>query len=96
MIKVKVSTILSIKNVIGEREFEVLLPEGSTVKDLIAWMINKWGEKLSSHLFHPETNQPLSHIRFMVNGRLIEFLNGMETDLKDGDEFLILPVVAGG
>lgn len=96
MIKIKIYTILSLKKILGKREFEVSIPEGSTVRDLISWMISQWGEPLASHLFHPGTSEPLPHIRFMVNGRLIEFLNGMETILKDGDEFLILPVVAGG
>ncbi len=96
MIKIKIYTILSLKKILGKREFEVSIPEGSTVRDLISWMINKWGEPLASYLFRPGTSEPFPHIRFMVNGRLIEFLNGMETILKDGDEFLILPVVAGG
>jgi molybdopterin synthase sulfur carrier subunit len=96
VIKIKVYTILTIKKILGKREFEVSLPEGSTVKDLLSWMIKQWGESLASHLFQPGTYQPLPYIRFMVNGRLIEFLNGLETILKDGDEFLILPVVAGG
>jgi molybdopterin converting factor small subunit len=32
----------------------------------------------------------------MVNGRDITFLNGLKTILKDGDEILIIPPVAGG
>jgi molybdopterin converting factor small subunit len=32
----------------------------------------------------------------MVNGRDIAFLNGMETLLQEGDEFQMLPLVAGG
>jgi molybdopterin converting factor small subunit len=32
----------------------------------------------------------------MVNGRSIEFLNGMDTVLQDGDEFSMLPLVTGG
>jgi molybdopterin converting factor small subunit len=32
----------------------------------------------------------------MINGQSIEFLNGMDTVLQDGDEFLMLPLVAGG
>ena len=94
--KVKVYTILALKKVLGEREFEVSIPPGSTVKDLITWMINKWGDKLSSHLFQPESDRLHPHIRFMVNGRGIEFLNGMETVLQDGDEFLMLPLLTGG
>ena len=96
MIKVKVSTILSLKKIVGQREFEVPLPPESTVRDLISWMVKTWGDKLSLHLFSPGTDQILPHIRLMVNGRSIEFLNGMETMLQDGDEFLMLPLVAGG
>ncbi len=96
MIKVKVYTILALKKVLGQREFEVSLAPGSTVKDLISWMIDKWGDQLSSHLFKPGSDTLLSHIRLMVNGRSIEFLKGMETVLQDGDEFLMLPLVSGG
>ncbi len=96
VIKVKVYTILALKKVIGQREFEVSLPPGSTVKDLTSWMVNKWGDQLSPHLFKPGSDALLPHIRLMVNGRSIEFLKGMETVLQDGDEFLMLPLVSGG
>jgi len=95
-IRIKINTILALKKVLGQREFEVSLPPGSTVKDLISWMIDKWGDNLSPHLFKPGSDSLLPHIRLMINGRSIEFLNGMETVLQDGDEFLMLPLVAGG
>jgi molybdopterin converting factor small subunit len=47
-------------------------------------------------LYKPGSDSILPHIRLMVNGRSIEFLKGMETVLQDGDEFLMLPLVAGG
>jgi len=96
LIKVKVYTILTLKDVLGKRELEISFPSGSTVRDLISYMVNEWGEKLSSHLFHPGSDRLLPHVRLMVNGRLIEFLNGMETVLQDGDEFSMLPIVTGG
>ncbi len=96
MIKVRIYTILALKKAIGQREFEVSLPPGSTVKDLISWMVNKWGDQLSPHLFKPGSDSLLPHIRLMVNGRSIEFLKGMETVFQDGDEFLMLPLVSGG
>lgn len=94
--RVKIYTILTLKEVIGQRELEISLKEGKTVKDLVDWMVETWGEKLSVHLFQPGTDQLLPHIRLMVNGRDIKFLNGMETAFQDGDEFLMLPLVAGG
>jgi molybdopterin synthase sulfur carrier subunit len=96
MIRVKVYTILALKKILGQREFEVSIPPGSTVKDLLSWMVNKWGDKLSPHLFKPGSDSILPQIRLMVNGRSIEFLNGMDTVLQDGDEFSMLPLVTGG
>jgi len=96
VITVRVYTILSLKKIIGRREFDVSLPAGSTVRDLVAWMVERWGDALSHHLLSPAGDSPLPHIRFMVNGRSIEFLNGMDTVLWEGDEFLMLPLVSGG
>lgn len=35
-------------------------------------------------------------INIYVNGESIQFLNGMETKLRDGDEVSIVPAIAGG
>ena len=87
---------MELKKICGQREFELSVPEGSTVKDLLTLMINKWGDPLSTHLYQPGSDSILPHIRLMVNGRSIEFLKGMETVLREGDEFQMLPLVAGG
>ena len=96
MIKVKIYTILTLKKILGEREFEVSIHDGSTVKDLISWMVQTWGDQLSPHLFSPGSDRLLPHLRLLVNGRDIHFLNGLETVLRDGDEFSILPMLTGG
>ncbi|MBW1851944.1 MAG: MoaD/ThiS family protein [Deltaproteobacteria bacterium] len=96
MISVKVQTILDIKRILGKREVELLVPEKSTVEDLLRNMVERWGDELSSRLFEPGTRRLFSHIQIMVNGRAIGFLNRMETVLQDGDEVLLLPPAAGG
>jgi molybdopterin synthase sulfur carrier subunit len=96
VIKIKVYTIMELKKICGQREFELSIPEGSTVNHLLSLMIKKWGDPLSTHLYKPGSDSILPYIRLMVNGRSIEFLKGMDTILKDGDEFLMLPLVAGG
>jgi sulfur-carrier protein len=96
LISVTVHTILDIKKVVGKREVQIALPRRSTVADLLEEMVKSWGEELSSLLFEPDSHEVLSHIQIMVNGRAIAFLNGIRTELADGDEVLILPPVAGG
>jgi molybdopterin synthase sulfur carrier subunit len=96
MIKVTVNSILSIKDVIGQREIEVSIPEKSNLYALLSFMVERWGDRLSSQLFKPGTKKVLSHIRLLVNGRDIEFMEGMNTVLQEGDEIFIFPPVSGG
>jgi MoaD family protein len=94
--KITIHTILEIRQALGQRLIEADLPQDSTVEDLLVYMKKKWGEKLDSHLFHPDNGQVLEHLRIMVNGQTIRFLKGMNTQLKEDDEVLIMPLVSGG
>lgn len=94
--KVTLHTILGLKEVIGQRLTEIEFSHGSTVEDFLAHMRERWGDKLSTRLFDPESGAVLPYVQIMVNGQSINFLRGMETPLKDGDEVLILPPVSGG
>jgi molybdopterin synthase sulfur carrier subunit len=94
--KVMLHTILGIKDVVGQRLTEIELPDGPRIEDFLWYVRERWGEELSSRLFHPDSVEVLPYVRVMVNGQTIEFLEGMETPLKEGDEILILPPVSGG
>ena len=96
MIEVKIHTTPVLKKIVGQRELEVSLPQGSTLKALLSWMVDTWGEKIAFYLFHPGSASPLPHVRLMINGQDIGFLDGMETVLQDGDEILIIALVGGG
>lgn len=94
--KITVHTILGLKQALGQKKTEIDLPEGSALEDLFSLMREKWGEKLFTHLFDPDSGEVLSYLRIMVNGQTIHFLQGMETLLQEGDEVLILPLISGG
>jgi molybdopterin synthase sulfur carrier subunit len=94
--KITLHTMLAIKQALGQRQTEIELPQGSTLEGLFVCMKEKWGAKLTPHLFDPDSGAVHSHLRIMVNGQTIQFLNGMETPLKDGDDVAILPLISGG
>ncbi len=94
--KIKLHTILGIKEVVGQRVTEHDLPRGTTIKSFLTYMKETWGDKLSGRLFDPDSGAVFPHVRIMVNGQAIDYLQGMETALEEGDEVLILPPVSGG
>ena len=96
MITVKVRTIARLKEIVGQEEIDIPVPQGSTVNSLIELMAQRWGEELSAHLSAPRHDQPLPHARILVNGQDIAFLKGIATILREGDEVLMLSLVGGG
>jgi molybdopterin synthase sulfur carrier subunit len=67
--------------------------EGSTVRDFILEM-SKIRRPFSQKLMTNNALRP--EFKIMVNGRDIDFLRKMETELKDRDMVSILPVAGGG
>jgi sulfur-carrier protein len=88
--------IMGFTETLTDKVVEVIVPEGTTVSGLLAGMIEIWGDNLSPHLFKPGAEELLPNIRLTVNGQTIQFLKGMETELNDGDEVLLLPIAASG
>jgi len=94
--KVTLHTILGIKDVVGQRLTEIELPEGSTIGACLTYIKERWGVELAARLFNPDSVEVLPYVRVMINGQSINYLQGMETPLKEGDEVLILPPASGG
>ncbi|MBP1622244.1 MAG: molybdopterin synthase small subunit [Acidobacteria bacterium] len=94
--RIKIHSVLGIKQAIGQKITEIELPGGSTVEDFIAYVTEKWGDKLSSQLLDPDSGAVLPYVRIMINGQTIQYLQGVKTLLKEGDEVLLLPPASGG
>jgi MoaD family protein len=95
-ITIKVQTILYLKRLFGAPEIEISVQRRCTLQGCLEKLVNARGDELASHLFKPYSTEILPHLRLMINGRDIAFLDGIKTELQDGDEVLILPPVSGG
>ena len=89
MIKVKFPTVFV--QVTKERRVEV--DNAGSVKDLLDTLFERY-PGLKEKLIKDDELTPF--INIFVNGEDIRLLNGVETELKDGDEVAFIPAISGG
>jgi molybdopterin synthase sulfur carrier subunit len=85
----------TLRSVIGQREVEILLPDGTPMRRLVSEIVTQY-PALRQEMIDQNGNMQ-SHIRIFVNGRDITHLeNQIDTPLSSGDVISIFPPVGGG
>jgi molybdopterin synthase sulfur carrier subunit len=79
----------------GKNEVLIEFSGGLMLKDLIYKMAEE-SPSLKRVLIDPELMDPRPNTVILVNGIEVGALNGLETEIKDGDEVVLIPVVHGG
>ena len=75
---------------VGRFEVVVELPDGATVRDLIEYLDKNVVPGFRSHVLSGD-DQVKWPVEISVNGRRIDFLEGLNTRLRDGDRVLFSP-----
>ena len=84
--KVEVRFIQEFIKAAGTHRLVLELPEGATVRDVLERLPKEVREKVLD-----ENGNIKWPAEVAVNGRRIEFLDGLDTKLKDGDWVLVSP-----
>jgi molybdopterin synthase sulfur carrier subunit len=90
--KVKVRSFAGFRHILG-RESEVELDQEAKIGDLLNALCAAHGE-LRALLFDQAGLK--EDVNILVNGKNIESLQGMKTELSEGDEVAIFPAAIGG
>ena len=95
-IQVRFFTIL--REVTGKKEEYLVFPneEKTTVTSALRKLSQAYGKPFDEYVYRPETGEVKSFLQFLINGNSTSTLNGLETELKDGDVLAIVPPVGGG
>lgn len=74
---------------LGEKNVEIIVPEGTDVLGLLSGMVEIWGDSLAPHIFKSGTNQLLPYVCVVIKRQNAGFIKGFDTSLEDGDEVLL-------
>ena len=94
---IKVKGYLTYKQLVGERLISVEKGGSLTVVGLLNLLANKLDREFRESIYDPQSNELGEHVALIINGRSFTNLpEELDTQLKDGDEVVIFPPMAGG
>ena len=96
--KVKVVFFTHLRQITGLKETDVELPEGATVANLFEELSNRFGEPVKKYIFDVKTGKPRSYLLHLLDERnqFISYREGLDTKLKGGERFAVMPPAGGG
>jgi len=85
----------ALRHISGVGELALNVKDAISIKELMNEIVREISA-LKQSLIPQQLEDLRSNTLILVNGREISVLNGLETNLKDGDEIVFVPVVHGG
>ncbi len=70
--------------------------EEPTVRNVIETLAESLSTEARRLLIDPELNDPRPNALILLNGKEINVLKGLETEVKEDDEVTLIPVSHGG
>ena len=91
--KLKLNLLKPFSDIVGTKKlgFEF---NGKTLEDLFKSLVEKY-PKIKSELFN-EKDEVTDYISIFINDKPLSVLNGVATELKNGDELLFFVPISGG
>ena len=96
--QVSVRFFTSLREITDKKEETLKFPEGEkvTVDMVLKTLSQRYGKRFVEYVYDCKTGEVRGFLQFLVNGKSATTLNGLETELEDGDVLAILPPVGGG
>ena len=94
--KVKVQYLGFIKNLINQSEDEFELEEGASLSELLNKIAGIYGRPFQKEVYEKGIKDVKMGFVVTVNGVLIGQLQGMDTQLSNGDNVILMSLMSGG
>jgi len=96
VINVKVKLLGVFRGLFGRSQVSVKIEELMSVRKIIQKLAEPLPLEFKRVLIDPELNDPRPNALILVNGKEINILAGLETEVDEGDEIILIPVSHGG
>ena len=80
----------------GKKRFQLKLEEPATVRKLVMNLTETFSSEFKQVLVDPQLGDPRPNALILVGGKEISVLQGLETEVRDSEEIVLVPVVHGG
>lgn len=96
--RVSIRFFTSLREITNKREEKLEFPDDAkvTVEVVLKRLVQLYGKPFVEYVYDSKTGGVQSFLQFLVNGQSAAAINGLKTELKDGDVLAILPPVSGG
>ena len=80
----------------GKKRFNLKLEEPTTVKKVVTELTETFSPEFKRALVDSHLDDLRPNALILVEGKEISVLQGLETEIKDAEEIVFLPMVHGG
>jgi sulfur-carrier protein len=96
--RVSVRFFTVLREVAARKEETLEFGEGEnvTVANVLKMLSDRYGKPFDEYVYDPQTGTVKGFLQFFLNGQSTSGLNGLETQLRNGDVLAIVPPVGGG
>jgi molybdopterin converting factor small subunit len=96
VIQVEVRFLGIFQRLSGKKRFQLKLKEPATVKKLVTNLTETFSSEFNQVLVDSQLDDPRPNALILVGGKEISVLQGLETEVRDAEEIVLVPVVHGG
>jgi molybdopterin converting factor small subunit len=96
VINVEVTFLGVFQRLSGKKRFQMKLEEPATIRKVVTSLTETFSSEFKQALVDSQLGDPRPNALILVGGKEINVLQGLETEVKDSEEVVLLPVVHGG
>ena len=93
--RILVKFLANIREITDESEIELEIRPGDGIETVMKTLELRYGKGFKEATTGTTTSG-IPNVSILVNGRDMDFLKGLKTELQEGDIVVLIPPVAGG